>query len=199
MNNEKRVFFSLNHEADATPYRNLLRWLSMNNVEISPWTTADFSREAQFGGDSPHQPDLVDQVVNSDYVVVIVGDSQIDPEGLDTQALNAAAWMKRPIIALNINQLKDIDNDRFPKLIADQLVLHIPMEGQAIKHALQSWRDEAFRVRTMGQVGPVHYTSDIYSLIEEDSEPTHSFKPEPAVSVVDQPETESQWSRSAAA
>ena len=47
MNREKRVFFSLNHDVDASLYRDLLRWLATNGVEIDPWTTLDFEREAQ--------------------------------------------------------------------------------------------------------------------------------------------------------
>ena len=199
MNHEKRVFFSLNHDVDASLYRNLLRWLAINGVEIDPWTTVDFEREAQFGDASNRQSDLVNQIVNSDYVVVIVGKSSIDPEGLDTQALNTAAWMKRPTIAVNINQLKDIDHDRFPSLIADQLVLHIPMEGETIKHALESWKDEAFRARTMGQIGPVHYSSEVFNQIEERTEAPHPFEEQAITPVYDQTESKSPWSQSAAA
>ena len=199
MNHEKRVFFSLNHDVDASLYRDLLRWLATNGVEVNPWTTLDFEREAQFGDVSYRQSDLVDQIVNSDYVVVIAGESSIDPEGLDTQALNTAAWMKRPIIALNINQLKAIDHDHFPSLIADQLVLHIPMEGLTIKHALETWKDEAFRVRTMGQIGPVHYSSDVYTLIEERAEEPHPFESQSITPGSNQAETDSPWSQSAAA
>ncbi|MBT5704812.1 MAG: hypothetical protein HOI66_00735, partial [Verrucomicrobia bacterium] len=180
-------------------YRDLLRWLATNGVEVNPWTTLDFEREAQFGDVSYRQSDLVDQIVNSDYVVVIAGESSIDPEGLDTQALNTAAWMKRPIIALNINQLKAIDHDHFPSLIADQLVLHIPMEGLTIKHALETWKDEAFRVRTMGQIGPVHYSSDVYTLIEERAEEPHPFESQSITPGSNQAETDSPWSQSAAA
>ena len=185
MNSEKRVFFSLNHEADTALYQELLQWLHLNDVAINPWTSADFPDASRDTGGRPQQTDLVDNVVNSDYVVVIVGDSPIDPESTDIQALNAAAWMKRPIIALNINQIKDIDREHFPELMSEQLVLHLPMEGQVFKHALESWKDEAFRVRTMGQTGPVHYSRDIYDLIERNYETAHPFTKHPDTPLAD--------------
>lgn len=199
MNQEKRVFFSLNHDRDAALYRELLQWLTLNGIAINPWTTIDFERDNRSEDERQRQTQIVDQVVNSDYAVVIVGDSPIDPESVDIQALNAASWMKRPIIALNVNQLKDIDRDHFPQLMADQLVLHLPMEGQVFKHALESWKDEAFRVRTMGQSGPVHYSHDIYALIEQSHEAACPF-----VASADKPsqtETDAHtpWSQSAAA
>ncbi len=199
MNSEKRVFFSLNHEADTALYQELLQWLHLNDVAINPWTSADFPDTSRDTGGRQQQTDLVDNVVNSDYVVVIVGDSPIDPESTDIQALNAAAWMKRPIIALNINQIKDIDREHFPELMSEQLVLHLPMEGQVFKHALESWKDEAFRVRTMGQTGPVHYSRDIYDLIERNYETAHPFTKHPDTPLADDEQRLSGWSQSAAA
>ncbi len=199
MNSEKRVFFSLNHDTDASLYRELLQWLNDSRIAIDPWTTVDFERSSFAEDDRQRQMEIVDQVVNSDYVVVIVGDSSIDPESIDIQALNAAAWMKRPIIALNINQLKDIDRDHFPELMSDQLVLHLPMEGQVFKHALESWKDEAFRVRTMGQSGPVHYSHDIYALIEQSHESAHPFVPAQDERSQIASGEQSNWGQSAAA
>ena len=196
---EKQVFFSLNHASDTPIYQDLLAWFTQNHVAVTPWTTADFESNGTFSDEKERQALLIDQVANSSYAVVIVGEKSIDPESIDVQALNAAAWMKRPIIALNINQLKDIDRDRFPQLLMDQLVLHLPMEGQVVKYALESWKDESFKVRTMGQTGPVHYSNDIYDLIEGGTNPVHRFE-SPAKEPV--PRTEiphSPWPEPAAA
>lgn len=195
MTASKQVFFSLNHQVDKGLYRQLLQWLALNQVDIDPWTTEDLRREDHMASSVDTQNDLIQKVANSDYVVLIVGETGIEPESQEFKVLNAAAWMKRPLIALNVNQLRDIDRGRFPSLIADQLVLHIPMEGQAIKHALESWRDEAFRVRTMGQIGPVHYTNEIYQLIEETCDDLHEFVPEVATPA----EPASRWGHYVAA
>lgn len=195
MTASKQVFFSLNHQVDKGLYRQLLHWLALNQVEVDPWTTEDLERQGHFGASNDAQNELIQKVANSDYILLIVGETGIEPESPEFKVLNAAAWMKRPIIALNVNQLRDIDRARFPSLIADQLILHIPMEGQAIRHALESWRDEAFRVRTMGQIGPVHYTNEIYQLIEETCEDLHEFAPEADTT----PEPATQWGHSAAA
>ena len=196
---EKQVFFSLNHKTDALLYQELVEWLSENHVAINPWTTADFETEGNFNSEKERQSRLIDQVVNSSYAVVIVGEEAIDPESIDIQALNAAAWMKRPTIALNINQLRDIDRDHFPQLIMDQLVLHIPMEGQIVKYALESWKDESFKVRTMGQTGPVHYANDIYDLIDGGSSPVHRFERHPEEAGSAASDSPSPWTQPAAA
>tara|TARA_A100001037_G_scaffold300171_1_gene327171 strand:+ start:1286 stop:1927 length:642 start_codon:yes stop_codon:yes gene_type:complete len=176
MNRAKRVFFSLNHDTDYGVYQEMLAWLSTEGIEVKPWTTTELSHASRDADRHESNAHLIEQVIRSDYVVVIVGNTQIDAESVDTRALNTAAWMKRPMIALNINQRCDIDEKRFPSLIADQLILHIPMEGQTFNHALESWRDEAFRFRAMGQIGPAHYTEEIYSLIEKTKSPLHRFE-----------------------
>lgn len=197
----KRVFFSVDQERYRGIYRELLAWLNQNDAPVEPWTTQDLTREAASDAPDIEHNRLVDHIVNSDYVMLLVGESSMDPEGLETKALNTAAWLKRPIVALNLNQSRSVDREHFPSLIDEQLVLHIPMEGQVIRHALETWRDEAFKLRSMGHGGPVHYPSEIYSLLERQSLPTHEFSPNPKTKNEPTTPTEdkSAWSHTAAA
>ena len=110
MNRAKRVLFSLNHDTDYGVYQEMLAWLSTEGIEVKPWTTTELSHASRDADRHESNAHLIEQVIRSDYVVVIVGNTQIDAESVDTQALNAAAWMKRPMITLNINQRCDIDD-----------------------------------------------------------------------------------------
>ncbi len=203
MHHSRRIFFSFDHR-DATAaahYHELKQWLEDVHTGLESWTTADLERELEFEEPATRRSRLVDHIVHSDYVIAIIGDSPIDSESMDFQALNTAAWMKRPLIATNANQHRDIDRRHFPELLADQLILHIPLEGQVITHALETWRDESFRLRTMGQNGPVHYKDDIYELIENGPEPLRTFQPTTNATpdTVSISETETPWSATAAA
>ena len=199
MQRTKRIFFSVDQDRHREIYRELLAWLNQNDTPIDPWTTQDIAEDAASGTPSIEHNRLVDHIVHSDYVMLLVGDASLDPEGIETKALNTAAWLKRPIVALNLNQSRTVDREHFPSLIQEQLVLHIPMEGQVIRHALETWRDEAFKLRTMGHGGPVHYPSEIYALLERQSLPTHEFSRSPSAESPAPSDEKSAWSRIVAA
>ena len=77
--------------------------------------------------------------------------------------MEQAISMGMPIIAVNLNNLRQMDPDRCPPTIKNELAVHISFRAAIMQKALETWPNDHARLRMEGQTGPFYYTPNVYT------------------------------------
>ena len=121
---------------------------------------------------------LVERVAHDEYVLLLVGNHTSRMAGRALLGLCTGLLLRRPIIAVNLDGSRSWDATRAPEDLEGHLVLSISSELPVLEYALDSWRDEYFRLRSMDRRGAVVYPNDLYETLlantgpDDDSELT---------------------------
>lgn len=82
------------------------------------------------------------RLAQSRSVIVLVGEKTKNLYKYVRWELELALELGLPIIVVNLNNQRQLDQDRCPAIIRNQCVVHIPFKLQAIRHALDHWPSE---------------------------------------------------------
>jgi hypothetical protein len=67
-----------------------------------------------------------------------------------------------PIIVVNLNGLRSMDDARCPTLAKDTLAIHISFNAAIMQHALDNWPNSHETLRREGKSGPYYYNDNVY-------------------------------------
>ena len=68
-----------------------------------------------------------------------------------------------PIIAINLNGKRGMDENRCPIIIKDKIALHISFNQKIIEKAMSEWRETSQQLKREGKTGPFYYMQTVYS------------------------------------
>jgi hypothetical protein len=97
----------------------------------------------------------------SDQVVVLVGESTKNLKKFVPWEIDLATSLGLPIIVVNLNDLRGMDELRCPAPLRTGYIVHIPFKRAIIKYALENFPTE-FRGRDRNAVGPRFYLAEVY-------------------------------------
>ena len=68
-----------------------------------------------------------------------------------------------PIIVVNLNGRRSMDEDRCPPVLRDELAIHVSFNAAIMQHALDKWPDSHLQYRQMQKTGPYYYKDSVYT------------------------------------
>ena len=161
----KRVCVVHTGAEEVFTYRRLVGYGKMDECRYAFSEILD-SRLSVQGSDLEEQrARLAERIAHEEYVLLLAGENTARLSGLGRQALLLALYMKRPIIVVNLDGCRHCDPSRLPSELDDRLILCISSELPVLEFALDSWRDESFRLLSMGQSHAAVYPSNLYETL----------------------------------
>ena len=124
-------------------------------------------------GSEEQRAALADRVSHEEYILLLAGENTSKLSGVGRQALMLALYMRRPIIVVNLDGGRHCDPSRLPGELDGRLILCISSELPVLEFALDSWRDESFRLSSMGQTHAAVYPNDLYETLIPVSDSPH--------------------------
>ena len=94
-------------------------------------------------------------------VIVIVGDKTKNLNRYVRWEIEVALSLDLPIIAVNLNGLKQQDNAKVPPVLRDEFAVHIPFKLKIIKYALDNFPPIS-NSRKKGEKGARYYIDQVY-------------------------------------
>lgn len=77
--------------------------------------------------------------------------------------MEQAISMQLPIVAVNLNGLRQQDSDRCPPVIRNELALHISFRAAVLQEALETWPISDARLRREGRTDPYFFKNEVYA------------------------------------
>jgi hypothetical protein len=125
------------------------------------------AHEINYARDSSKEESIKSQLLirlnNSKLFILLIGDQTKFLTKFVRWELEQAVKQEIPIIAVNLNGKREMDPNKCPPLIKDELVLHISFNQKILEKAINEWIDTRAQARREGKTGPFFYRPSIYS------------------------------------
>ena len=105
---------------------------------------------------------LRERMKNTKVLIVLIGEKTKNLHKFVRWEQEIALNMGLPIIAVNLNGKKQLDENLCPPIIRNELAIHIPFGAKIIKYALDNWQSEHCQKRKDGKTGAYHYIDSVY-------------------------------------
>lgn len=151
-------------------FKRLVDYSSHADARFEFIEVVDHPVDSEEAAEAGVNENLVERMAHGDYVMLLAGEKTSGLSGMGLQALLTGLYMRRPIIVVNLDGCRHCDPSRLPRELEQRLFLCISSEFPVLQHALESWRDEAFRLSSMDQTHAAVYPPEMYqTLLPEDT------------------------------
>lgn len=159
-----KVFVSFDGDSDISYYRLMLAWKQSDHTTFNFYNAHDVSSARDTSSELSIKSSLQARLRETKIFVLLVGSSTKYLYKFVRWEIEQALKRELPIICVNINGAQQLDRDRCPAIIRDELVMHVSFNAKIIEHALDNWPTQHANLKRQSKTGPYYYTREIYQL-----------------------------------
>lgn len=158
-----RVFVSFDGDTDMTYYNLMRAWKQNPNVPFSFSDAHDVNTALDTSQEETIKRRLRERIQNTKVFVSLIGRSYKYLYKFVRWEIEQALSLGLPMIAVNLNGLRQYDENLCPPVMRDQLVIHISFNAAILQFALENWPSRHHDLRRQGETGPRYYKDTVYS------------------------------------
>ena len=134
------TYVAFDGDKDVWAYRFMRGWSANKRIDFELLDAHDpDNMTAKARGEAYVKSKLRERMNRSTAVVVLVGESTKFLHKYVRWDIELAIELGLPLIAVNLNKIRGLDDDSCPSILRDTCAVHIPFKLAAIKHALDDW------------------------------------------------------------
>jgi hypothetical protein len=140
----------------------MLMWKENDKIDFDFHNAHDLNNLREGSQEETIKRKLRERLNNTKQMIVLVGDLTRFQNKFVRWEMEVALSLDIPIIAVNLNKKRCMDEDLCPAIIRDKYVVHIPFAMKIIKHALDKFPEE-YAKRRPEDMGPRVYPDQVYT------------------------------------
>jgi hypothetical protein len=158
-----KVYVCFDGDTDIHYYRLMKAWHQNDYSSFSFFDAHELNYARDSSLEHSIKAQLRTRLLNSKTFVVLIGQSTRYLTRFVKWEMEQALSLGLPIIAVNLNGLREQDPSRCPPTIQDVLAIHISFNSAIMQFALENWPDTAAEYKRIGRRGPYYYTRAVYA------------------------------------
>ena len=148
-------------DKDRWAYARMKGWKALENIDFDFRDAHDLKDIREWS-----QPDTVRRTLRQRFstagqVIVLIGEETKTHHRFVRWEIDTALDIDLPIIAVNLNNLRQMDPDLCPPILRDKYAVHVSYQLKIIKYALDNFPSE-YRRRDPSAKGPRVYDDTVY-------------------------------------
>lgn len=163
MGYRNKTYVAFDADNDIRYYNLMTAWKQNDNTSFDFYNAHDLINIWQQSSEETIKRNLRERLNNTKVFVLLVGDKTKYLYKYVRWEIEQALKMELPIIVVNLNGSRFLDEEKCPALLKDELVLHVSFNGRIIQEALENWTSKGPQLRVQGNNGPYYYNSEVYS------------------------------------
>jgi len=157
-----RTYVSFDGDNDIHYYRLMCAWKQKEGIPFNFFNAHDLSSARDTSLEESIKQQLRMRLLNSKLFVILVGSQTRYLYKFVRWEMEQALSLDLPIIAVNLNGLRQQDENRCPPIIRDALAIHISFNAAIMQYALENWPTSHRSYRLYKKTGPYYYKSEVY-------------------------------------
>lgn len=157
-----KTYVCFDGDNDIHYYRLMQAWHQNDHTPFNFYNAHDLNYSRDTSSEASIKAQLRVRLANTKVFVVLVGEQTRYLYKFVKWEMEQALAMNLPIIAVNLNGLRQQDPDRCPPIIRDELALHISFRAAIMQEALETWPADDSRLRREGKKGPYYFKLNVY-------------------------------------
>jgi hypothetical protein len=157
-----KTYVIFDGDLDIWAYGRMKGWKALPTIDFDFYDAHDLGSELMDrASEETVKTRLRSRFSSAKQVVVLIGAHTRFLYRFVRWELDVAVELDLPIVAVNLNGKRAIDDDRCPPLIRPEYVVHVPFKRAIIKYAIENFPRE-YNSRIPGTSGPRHYPDSVY-------------------------------------
>ena len=156
-----KTYIAFDGDNDMHYYRLMTAWKANDGFSLNFHNAHELNTARDSSQEESIKRQLRERFANSKLLVVLIGANTKYLTKFVKWELEVALRLELPIIGVNLNMNRQID-DRCPPTIRDQLVVYTSFNHNIIEYAMDKWPTDFENLRRSGTTGPRFYVDDVY-------------------------------------
>ncbi|MGO9146626.1 MAG: TIR domain-containing protein [Desulfomonilia bacterium] len=157
-----KAFVSFDGDTDMSYYRLMQAWKQNDGIEFNFYNAHDINSARDSSQEASIKAQLAERMRNSKIFILLVGERTRYLTKFVQWEIEQAISRSLPIIVVNLNGRRSMDESRCPTTARQTLAVHISFNAAIMQHAMDYWPTSHEKLKNEGKTGPYYYTDDIY-------------------------------------
>ena len=148
-------------DKDRWAYARMKGWKALENIDFDFHDAHDLRDIRNWSLPDTVRRTLRQRFSTAGQVIVLIGDETKTHHRFVRWEIDTALGLDLPIIAVNLNNIREMDSDLCPPILRNEYVVHVSFKLKIIKYALDNFPSE-YRRRDPSEKGPRTYPDSVY-------------------------------------
>lgn len=157
-----KTYIAFDADSDIHYYRLMQAWKQNDGIDFNFVDSHDLNTIRVWSTEDSKKAALRERMLNSKEFILLVGEKTKFQNTYVRWECEQAIKQGLPIIVVNLNGARSMDEEKCPLILRDKLAVHVSFNAAIIQHALDNWPDSAASCKTNGKTGPYYYKDEIY-------------------------------------
>lgn len=161
-----KTYVCFDADTDILYYRLMTAWKENDKIEFNFHNAHEINNLRDGSSEATIKAKLRERLKNTKVLVVLIGENTKSLYKYVRWEIEWAIENDIPIIAVNLNKKKVMDDKLCPPLLKTELAIHIPFGQKIMDYALNHWPDSHANYKKKGETGAYTYKDSVYEKIE---------------------------------
>lgn len=158
-----KIYIAFDADSDIHYYRLMKAWKQNDNTIFDFNNAHDLNAIRSWSSEDSIKNALRERLKNSKILFLLIGEKTKFQNTYVRWEIEQAIKQGLPIIAINLNGRKSIDEARCPLILRDKLAIHITFNRAIIQYALENWELSHNNHISRNETGPYSYKDSVYN------------------------------------
>lgn len=157
-----KTYVAFDGDNDISYYRLMTAWKQNENIKFNFYNAHDLNNARDSSLESSIKRQLTERIKNTKVFVLLIGESTQYLYKFVRWEIEKAIELKLPIICVNLNGIRNKDDERCPPILRAALAVHISFNAKILQYALEYWPNFHQKVQNEGKTGAYYYNEQTY-------------------------------------
>ena len=161
MSYRNTTYIIFDGDKDRWAYARMKGWKALENIDFDFRDAHDLRDIRDWFLPDTVRRTLRQRFSTAGQVIVLIGEETKTHHRFVRWEIDTALGLDLPIIAVNLNNMRQMDPDLCPPILRNEYVVHVSFKLKIIKYALDSFPGQYHR-RDRSEKGPLAYPDSLY-------------------------------------
>lgn len=134
-----KTYVAFDADKDIHYYHLMKAWKNSQHISFNFYDAHNINSARDTSTEETIKTRLRERMSNAKAFILLIGEGTRYLYKFVRWEIEQAINRDIPIIAVNINGLQKMDNNRCPPILSNELAIHVPFKQAIIEHALENW------------------------------------------------------------
>jgi hypothetical protein len=163
MGYKNKTYVCFDADTDMNYYRLMQAWKENENIAFDFQNAHEINSIRDGSSEETIKRKLRERLENTKVLVVLIGENTKNLYKYVRWEIEYAIEKDIPIIAVNLNGKKNVDDALCPPILRDKLAIYIPYGQKIMNYALNNWPANHAKHKSDGKTGPFYFVDSVYA------------------------------------
>lgn len=157
-----KTYVAFDADNDIRYYRLMQAWKKKDTTSFNFYDAHDLNNLMSYSSEETIKAKLAERLRSTKVFVLLIGNNTKYLYKFVRWEIEQAIKRGIPIVAVNLNGVKGVDNNLCPAILKETLAVHVSFNQKIIEYAINNWCSSDAQYRREIKMGGYHYKDSVY-------------------------------------